>query len=221
MTKNDLDDLRAEGFRLPENGTTWVAYGDSITHGALHLGLQRSWFEIMHERIRWQCWRPDDICINAGVSGWTAAQGLEGLQHRVLRFEPDAVIIAFGTNDARDGLEGLGRFEQSLEAMVTACQQQGAEVVLQTPVPTSISGRDSRPELPRYVDVVRELAAAHSTQMVDHYGHWTNVWQEADPIEWMNDHIHPNAAGHLAMANLLLEQIGLGAYEHQTVAPKR
>ena len=49
---------------------TWVFYGDSITHGALHTYGWRSFVEIFEERLRFEKNHVMDYVINSGTSGF-------------------------------------------------------------------------------------------------------------------------------------------------------
>ena len=51
---------------------TWVFYGDSITHGAVHTFSDRSFVELFHERLRGECGKKSDVVINSGSSGYSS-----------------------------------------------------------------------------------------------------------------------------------------------------
>lgn len=78
------------------------------------------------------------------------------------------------------------------------------------PVLVSQAGRVARAEMPRYCQAVREIAADSGAVLVDHEGHWLARFADEDPIAWLDDPDHPNAAGHLEMANHALRTMGLG-----------
>jgi acyl-CoA thioesterase I len=86
----------------------------------------------------------------------------------------------------------------------------GAQIVLHTPVLVSQAGRAYRAELPSYCQAVREIAADSDAVLVDHEAHWLARFADEDPIAWLDDPDHPNAAGHLEMANHALRAMGLG-----------
>jgi lysophospholipase L1-like esterase len=180
---------------------TWVMAGDSITQAVLHTHGGRGWVEHVHERIGWQLGRLTDIVINSGVSASRAPDILAAYDHLIGRFTPDVVSISLGTNDALAGADGL----RSIIAKAA-----GAQLVLHTPVLVSQAGREFRAELPRYCQAVREIAADSGAVLVDHEAHWLARFADEDPIAWLDDPDHPNAAGHLEMANHALRTMGLG-----------
>jgi lysophospholipase L1-like esterase len=197
-------------FRLPDVPATWVMTGDSITQGVYHTHGGRSWVEHLHERIRWQLDRLTDLVINSGVSGWTAPLVLDEFDHLVGRFDPAVVSISLGTNDANDGLAGLPVFESAMTQLVERAQRLGAQVILQTPALVTAGAVRRAASLSSYAETVRKLAVHTGSILVDHERHWAQRFGEKEPIEWLDDHSHPNTAGHLQMANLLLQTLGLG-----------
>jgi lysophospholipase L1-like esterase len=204
-------------IELSTKPMTWVATGDSITQGIVHTAGVRGWVEHVHERIRWQLNRRTDIVINSGVAGWRATDVLAAYDHVIGRFSPDVLSISLGTNDAIEGLNGLAQFHDSMHAIIA--KTAAAQIVVHTPVLVSQSGRVLRAELPAYCQAVREIAADTSVVLVDHEVYWQTHFSGNDPIPWLNDPAHPNAVGHLHMANHTLRTLGLGELsEHEGVA---
>lgn len=195
-------------IELSAEPMTWVATGDSITQGALYTHGSRGWVEHFHERVCWQLNRLTDIVVNTGVSGWRSTDVLASYDHLIGRFSPDVVSISLGTNDACDGIENLTQFRDALHA-ITA-KADGAQIIVHTPVLVSQAGRTARPDLPAFSRVVREIAAETGAVLVDHEAYWLAEFGDADPIAWLDDPAHPNAVGHLHMANHTLRTIGLG-----------
>lgn len=187
---------------------TWVATGDSITQGVLHTHGSRGWVEHVHERVRWQLGRLTDIVINTGVSGWRAMDVLGAYDHLVGRFRPQVLSISLGTNDSVAGPQGLGEFRDALGAVIA--KSAGAQIVLHTPVLVGQAGQDRRAAQPAYCQAVREIAAETGALLVDHEAYWLAEFAGADPIAWLDDPAHPNAVGHLHMANHALRTMGLG-----------
>jgi len=201
-------DWRVHVIELPDRAMTWAMTGDSITQAVLHTHGARGWVEHVHERIRWQLGRLTDIVINSGVSASYAPDILAAYDHLIGRFTPDVVSISLGTNDALAGADGLAGFCQAMRSIIA--KAAGAQIVLHTPVLVSQAGRAYRAELPRYCQAVREIAADSGAVLVDHEAHWLARFADEDPIAWLDDPDHPNAAGHLEMANHALRTMGLG-----------
>ncbi len=89
------------------------------------------------------------------------------------------------------------------------------QIVLHTPVLVAESGLADRPELPAYCQAVREIAEETGALLVDHEAHWLARFPDTDPIPWLDDPAHPNAVGHLQLANHTLRTLGLGQLEEQ------
>ena len=195
-------------IELSAGPMTWVVTGDSITQAVLNTHGSRGWVEHVHERIRWQLDRLTDIVINTGVSGWASTDVLAAYDHLIGRFSPDVLSISLGTNDAHHGPGSLAKFRDSMREIIA--KAEGAPIVLHTPVPVSLAGRPARPDLPAFCQVVREIAAETGALLVDHEAYWLARFGNADPIAWLDDPLHPNAVGHLHMANHTLRTIGLG-----------
>ncbi|MGW6917622.1 SGNH/GDSL hydrolase family protein [Kitasatospora sp. NPDC054939] len=195
-------------IELSSKPMTWVAAGDSITQAVLHTHGARGWVEHLAERIGWQLGRLTDVVVNTGVSGWRACDVLGEYDHLIGRFTPDVLSVSLGTNDARAGLAGLDAFRTDLREIVD--RSAGAQIVLHTPVLVSTVGRAVRSDMPAYCRVVREIAKETGALLVDHEAHWLARFPDGEPIAWLDDPVHPNAAGHLAMADLTLRTLGLG-----------
>ncbi|WP_371680918.1 SGNH/GDSL hydrolase family protein [Streptomyces sp. NBC_01276] len=202
-------------IRLSAEPMTWVTTGDSITQAVLHTHGARGWVEHLQERVRWQMDRLTDIVVNTGVSGWRAVDVLGSYDHLIGRFAPDVLSISLGTNDARAGLAGLPEFHDAMHRLVDRAGSQ-TQIVLHTPVLVSIAGREARGTLPAYAQAVRDIAKEADVLLVDHETHWRSHFGDADPIAWLDDPAHPNAVGHLQMAEHTLRVLGLGPMEPRT-----
>ncbi|MFD3698333.1 SGNH/GDSL hydrolase family protein [Streptomyces sp. NPDC058646] len=196
-------------IRLTDTPMTWVATGDSITQAVLHTHGARGWVEHLHERVRWQLRRLSDVVVNTGVSAWGAVDVLGAQEHLVGRFRPDVLSVSLGTNDCLAGEDGLPRFHDAMRRIVSGTDPR-TQVVLHTPALVGLSGRERRSSLPAYCQAVREIARDTGALLVDHEAHWLAHHGTADPIPWLDDPAHPNAAGHLQMANHTLRTLGLG-----------
>lgn len=206
----DLADLLASGRPL-----TWVFAGDSITQGVVHTHGSRCWAEHVTERIRWDCGRPLDVCINTGIAGWTAPGVWRHFEHLIGRFSPDVVSVALGMNDCCEGRAGRAHFADALGQIARRSVELGDDdrptaLVLHTLNAVAGGAWNDPAQVAAYCDIVRDIAAQTGAVLVDHHSHWLEHFAGAEPWEWLDEPVHPNAAGHRAMAELTLRTLGLG-----------
>ena len=94
---------------LKEHGPiTIVAFGDSVTHGAVASG-EMDYESVYHHRLAKMIhgvrnYVPVNV-INAGIGGITAKGSLGRIEKQVFAHDPDLVIVAFGLNDVNGSLE--------------------------------------------------------------------------------------------------------------------
>lgn len=128
------DKINMERAELVEKGPiTIVAFGDSVTHGAVGPG------EIDYESVYWnrlkkkinavRSYVPVNV-INAGIGGLTAKGSLERMDAQVLVHRPDLVIVCFGLNDINGELQD---YLDSLREIFIRCKNTEAEVIFMTP----------------------------------------------------------------------------------------
>lgn len=198
----------AAGLAAPDP-LTWVLTGDSITQGVYHTYGARSWAEHLHERVRSELGRARDIIINTGVAGWTAPQVLDDFQHLVARFAPDVVSIALGMNDSLAGDQGLPFFIRGLDELTVRSFALDAVVVLHTPNAIAQGAWNTPESVAAYAAAVRDIAAQRGALLVDHHADWIARYGQGDPRPWLDEPVHPNAAGHRAMADSTFRALGL------------
>jgi len=194
-----------------EHPLTWVLTGDSITHGAKWLGLERSYPELIQEHLRWNLARYRDFIINTGISGEKSGGLLADFDWRALRFRPDVVSIMIGMNNAGAGPDGRETFADQLREMVQKIRAIGAIPILHrtNPIDEENPGSFSRSDLAAYNEVIADVARSTGTILIDH---WTR-WREDRPTlpllrEWLADPIHPNGFGHRAFAREFFNTLG-------------
>ena len=92
--------------------------------------------------------------------------------------------------------------------LVDRSRQPGAQVIVQTPALATAGAVRRVAGLRAYAEAVRKLAAGTDAVLVDHERQWAQRFGELGPIEWLDDHSHPNAVRHLQMANLCSRRSG-------------
>ena len=195
----------------PAEPLTWVLTGDSITQGAKWVGRERSYPEIIQERVRWEMNRRRDFFINTAISGEKAAGLRADFEWRVLRFRPDIVSIMIGMNDSVAGPAGRAAFEAELRAMISQVRTAGAIPLLHLTNPIDTENPDTlrRADLPAYNEIIAQVAHATNTILVDHWALWNNTKPTLPALrEWLADSIHPNGAGHRQFAIEFFRTLG-------------
>jgi acyl-CoA thioesterase-1 len=168
-------------------GTTIVAFGDSLTAG-YQMGETDSYPAQLARLV-------DRPIVNRGVSGDTTADGLARLDRDVLDENPRLVLLSLGANDMlrRHPIEDTFA---NLRRIIDRIQARGAMVVL--------IGVEGYPLVHgdyggRYRALARETGCVYVPDILD------GVF--GDP-RLMFDQIHPNAAGYARIAQRLAGEVG-------------
>lgn len=200
-----------------EEAKTWLFVGDSITHGALHTKGYDSIHQTFEKYVHGELGRRHDVVINTAVSGATTAEQEANSYERFDKYDADVVIVMLGTNDASNAVVPLEQYRINLINIVNNIHEKGAVAVLRTPNPLR-AGDNRATNLPKYAQVIREIAEEKGAILIDHYAEWSKelttrayLWQDG---YWNNDAIHPNANGQLNMAQSLIR--GLGLFDEQS-----
>jgi acyl-CoA thioesterase-1 len=166
-----------------------VVLGDSLTAG-FGVAAEEAWPALIGARLKREGF-PYRV-VNAGVSGDTTAGGLRRVDW-VLRNRPEVAVVALGAND---GLRGLGTdaMEANLLAIVERLRAGGARVLVAgMEVPPNYGAPYARAFRHVFPDVARRTGAALMPFLLDGVA--------ADPRLNQADGIHPNVAGHRAIAD--------------------
>ena len=205
---------------------TWLFYGDSITHGALHTHGFRAFPEIFAERVRWEMRLLYDVVINTAISGQTTVQLLDESRFdwRVSRFAPNVVFILIGMNDIVK-LKSAEKFKSNLLELVRRVRSIGSIPVLQTNgkilyVPENEKYVMRYENLAEYNQVVRQVAEEESIILVDHEAYWNrNICDEETLKLHLGEAIHPGGLGHLAMAKVIFQTFNISDPESYCCNP--
>ncbi len=203
--------LLQKKLSAPAEPLTWVITGDSITQGAKWVGRERSYPEIIQERVRWEMNRRRDFFINTGISGEKVAGLRADFEWRVLRFRPDIVAIMIGMNDSVAGPAGRGAFEAELRALISHVRTAGAIPLLHHTNPIDLENPDilRRADLPAYNAIIAQVAQPTGTILIDHWAHWQQTKLTPTALrDWLADPIHPNGAGHRQFAIEFFRTVG-------------
>ena len=212
--------------KLRENGAiTIVAFGDSVTHGAVAEG------EINYDTVYWNRLRaklnavrdyvPINV-INSGIGGDYANAALLRMDKQVLKYEPDLVIICFGLNDVN---REKGEYLSALEKMFEKCLSAGVECIFMTPNMLNTYVADDTPQnhaayavktaeiqnngrMDDYMASATELARSMGIAVCDCYSKWKELSLTQDTTLMLANRInHPNKEMHELFAQGLFEII--------------
>ncbi|MFD5224142.1 SGNH/GDSL hydrolase family protein [Microbacterium sp. NPDC058342] len=206
-----LHALLAEGTPL-----NWVLTGDSITHGLIHTQGARTYAEHLHELIRGDMARVQDVLVDTAISGWRVAQLLKDFDRRVATWRPHIVTLMIGTNDCSTAgafptIEPAA-FGASVTDFVRRVREIGAIPVLQTQPTIDVLNAPERARIAEFAQAVRDVAEAERTLLVDQFARFGELGAgRPGGMAWglLNDPFHPGAAGHAVLALGVAETLGL------------
>jgi len=179
---------------------TFVAFGDSITAGGE---------ATRPELIYWQRWvnylakkypRAEIQAINGATGGDTTANGLARLEEKVLKRQPDLVLIAFGMND--HNIPGFGTpletFSQNLRTMIDRVREHTpAEIILVSAFPPNPKWHFGSHRMEQYANATKAVAREKNCAYADVYHNWVAIAAAKKPEDLLGNNInHPNDFGH-------------------------
>lgn len=220
---------------LVKNGPiTIVAFGDSVTHGAVADG------EINYETVYWNRLRKKILeirdyvpinVINAGIGGITAAHSLERMESQVLSHNPDLVIVCFGLNDVNGELNS---YLDALKTIFGRCKQRNIDTIFMTPnMLNTYVCKDTAESLLNYANVTASmqnegkmdlymesavtLAKNMGVTVCDCYKEWKKLFKTQDITQLLANRInHPTKEMHELFAESLFQVI----FSDETIAEK-
>jgi len=194
----------------------WVFTGDSITHGLFHTHGDRNYVDHMHELIRGDLARVQDVVINTAISGWRLVQLLDDFDRRVATWHPHIVTLMIGTNDCSDAsvfpVIEPAEFAASATEFVARVRETGAIPVLMTQPAVDPRHAPERARIADFAQAIRDVAAAEETILVDPFARFAAMGEgRVNGIPWglMNDPFHPGATGHALLALTVADTLGL------------
>lgn len=152
-------------------------------------------------------------CANMGRSGDTSWGGAARWEREVAAQPVDRVFAMFGMNDVNDP-SCAERYAKSMREIVGKVQSDGKSLVLLTPSPYDVWGRQPTPiarsaeKLAVCAEEVRRIADGAGAPLVDLHAPMRKVFLD-NPDRWFNgDRVHPDFAGHMLMASLIWTATG-------------
>lgn len=236
MTMNVREKLQLDYEGLIAHGPiTIVAFGDSVTHGAVAEG------EINYETVYWNRLRqklnavrgyvPVNV-INAAIGGITAEASLARMEKQVFKHEPDLLIVCFGLNDVNGELE---TYLSSLKEIFARANARGIDTVFMTPNMLNTYVAEDTPQqhwnyahitaevqnsgrMDRYIYAAVALAEEMGITVCDCYSEWKKLSETEDTTMMLANRInHPTREMHELFAAMLFDTIiGDGAAAGET-----
>lgn len=220
------DKFGMELEQLIENGPiTIVAFGDSVTHGAV-AGGEMNYDTVYWNRLRLMLQEKYDYVpvniINAGIGGITAKGSLGRMDKQVLAHSPDLVIVCFGLNDINGELD---EYIDSIKQIFSRCQAAGCEVIFMTPNMLNTYVADDTEEkymgyakvtagfqnegrMDKYMAAACAAAAEMGVPVCDCYSKWKELAKTQDTTMLLANRInHPTKEMHELFAKALFETI--------------
>jgi acyl-CoA thioesterase-1 len=170
---------------------TLLVLGDSLS---AEYGLARGtgWVALLEARLKQQGRKL--AVVNASISGETTAGGRSRLPALLSTHAPTIVIVELGANDALRGFP-LRNTQDNLQAMVKACQADGARVVV---VGMRVPPNYGRKYTEDFAQLFATVSQDTHSSLVPFL--LKDVADRADAADWFQaDHIHPLAKAHPIM----------------------
>ncbi len=173
-----------------KNAPVILVMGDSLSAG-YRLRASESWVALLEKRLTTEH-LPHRV-INASISGETSSGGLNRLPAALHKHQPEIVIIELGANDGLRGLP-LSLIRKNLQGMITAAQQNDADVLLVgMRLPPNYGPRYTQ----GFAQTFTELARQYKTGLVPFL--LKGVATQASLMQ--NDGLHPTAAAQSRILN--------------------
>jgi lysophospholipase L1-like esterase len=135
---------------------------------------------------------------NAAKWGSDSNWGVRKLGSRLLRHEPDVVLLEFSVNDADIRRKmSLARSRKNLLAIIRQIEEHNpsCDIVLMTMNPAFDRPLFYRPKLEEYYGIYREVAIDQSLMLIDHYRLWRQLLvRQPERNEHFADGLHPDDA---------------------------
>ncbi|OAS18151.1 hypothetical protein A8708_05970 [Paenibacillus oryzisoli] len=178
-----------------------IAFGSSNTESTWSSNGRHNWVEWLNINVRHHIGR--HVCvINQGIGGETTDNLLARLHRDVLSFQPSAVIVTIGGNDAIQGLP-LERYADNLRMICTRIRLENAEPILQTYYCPMYHQREDgfQSVFESYMEVIRTIAREMGVLLIDQYYCFEPLYrnQPEQYAKLMHDSIHVNYLGNLIM----------------------
>lgn len=156
--------------------------------------------------------------VNTGCSGDQVVSLKKRWQTDVLDLKPDYVSVMIGTNDVwrqfdiprqKEAHVLPGEYEATYRELIEQTKPRVKQMILMTPFFIEPHKGDAlRARMDEYGAIVKRLAGEYGTVFVDTQARFDGMLKHmhSAAIGW--DRVHPNQAGHMAIARAFLDAVG-------------
>lgn len=210
---------------------TIVTLGDSITKGVRSGVTNEQTFASLIEQGLAAKGRSVDV-INVGIGGERTDQAIQRFE-RVTRHRPDIVTVMYGTNDSyvdqgkTTSRISVDDYRKNLNEIVARLLSRGIQPVLMTEPRWSDKARKNgigespNVKLEPFAQACRDVAKEWRVPLVDHFANWTAARDSGTVLhDWTTDGCHPNADGHVKLADAMLPVLNATIGSERTARKK-
>lgn len=190
--------------------TTIVGFGDSLTYGYgvdFHINYVDRLERYMPQYFPFISWN----IINSGINGDTTRGALKRLEKDVLRYNPNIVIVLFGTNDSASFEEyhcNLEEYKNNYSKLITKIKTHNNRTGLNgcIPIPLLLTPPPvidckampftQNQKIQQYASVVKELAKQHHCPLVDFNSYLIEESEGKLEDYLQTDGVHLNVKGY-------------------------
>ncbi|MDZ7836945.1 MAG: DUF4214 domain-containing protein [Actinomycetota bacterium] len=171
---------------------TVVAMGDSLI-------VKSDWVPRLAQLLRQNYPGANFNVIASAQNGETASGGYGRFDSTVAVHNPDIIVIAYGTNDAGNGLTNYDRY---LSKLTDKAKATGAIVFLQNFGPIKTNEFPTKSDYMSYVSKVQEIASERGVRLIDVHGP-LNANISVNLIDWC----HYSSTGSAVVANTVYSNL--------------
>ncbi len=154
-------------------GKTIICFGDSLTYGYC-ADWGTDYVSLLKKQLKTDFPEADITVKNKGENGETSREGLRRLESDVLRYNPDMIIMLFGSNDCAfsdSQHRGPEEFSFNYDRIISTIAEKGdIQLILMTPPPVI-----EEPDMPfienavlnKYCDIIKEKAKENGLMLID------------------------------------------------------
>ena len=187
---------------------TWVFAGDDL--GFEVQQARRGWIEHFSDYIHERLGRQQDIILNSSFSDATIDHLLKDVDWRILRFQPDVVVIMPSVNECSI-IGTRDEFRETLRQLIQCLHDEGCTVVLSTPPGPADCSMTVNEALKTAASRIRSVANQSGAVLADNFSHWQATIQRDGDNAGLHDDQgqQPSARGHRELARRLLKSLNV------------